>query len=142
MSPLDHGCQITKCRISRETTVRGDVDGLAYSDVFTPRVNRLRDQQFGNPIFWQRIQSLLGVISKESWCLEVVEVPKSYNTSNLVSHLRSQHPNKYTEFSKVKVEKEGEKETARKERSKAPGISGCVNQHFMVKAWTKLSSGI
>jgi len=38
--------------------------------------------------------------------------------------LRSQHPDKYTEFSKLKAEKEGERETARKERNKAPGISG------------------
>jgi len=49
---------------------------------------------------------------------------KSYNTSNLVSQLRSQDPNKYTEFSKLKAEKESEREAARKERSKAPGING------------------
>ena len=40
---------------------------------------------------------------------------KSYNTSNLVSHLRSQHPNKHTKLSKLKAEKESKREIARKE---------------------------
>jgi len=72
---------------------------------------------------------------------------KSYNTSNLISCLRSQHLDKYTEFSKLNAEKESERETARKERSKAPGISGLwqltLHGESMdkVKQWCKSSIG-
>ena len=40
---------------------------------------------------------------------------KSYNTSNLVLHLRSQHPNKHTKLSKLKAKKESKREMARRE---------------------------
>ena len=43
------------------------------------------------------------------------ESAKSYNTLNLALHLRSQHPNKHTELSKLKAKKESKRETARRE---------------------------
>jgi len=49
---------------------------------------------------------------------------KSYNTSNLVSHLKSNHPDEYTKFSKLKTKKESERDTARREKTKASGIGG------------------
>ena len=112
---------------SSTSSIRGDVDSSASSDVFAPRVNRLRPV-WRSPV-WQFYS--LAEDTKFAVCNHCGELvsrgggsTKSYNTSNLVSHLRSQHPDKYTEFSKLKAEKEGERDTARKERSKAPGISG------------------
>ena len=49
---------------------------------------------------------------------------KSYNTSNLVSHLKSSHPDEYTKFSKLKTKEESERDTARREKTKASGIGG------------------
>ena len=43
------------------------------------------------------------------------ESAKSYNTLNLALHLRSQHPNKHTELSKLKAKKENKTEIARRE---------------------------
>jgi len=49
---------------------------------------------------------------------------KSYNTSNLVLHLKSSHPDEYTKFSELKTKKESERDTARREKTKASGIGG------------------
>jgi len=49
---------------------------------------------------------------------------RRYNAVNLVSHLRSQHPDECTIFSKLKVKREKERKTTIKERSKAPSSGG------------------
>ena len=61
-------------------------------------------------------------------CLELVarggNSAKSYNTSNLVHHLRLHHSGEYAKLMDMKKQKEKERDAAIKERAKAGGLSG------------------
>jgi len=112
---------------SSTPSIRGDVDSSASSDVFAPRVNRLRPV-WRSPV-WQFYS--LAEDTKFAVCNQCGELvsrgggsTKSYNTSNLISHLRSQHSDKCTEFSKLKAEKERQLE---KRGVKPQASVACVN---------------
>ena len=75
------------------------------------------------------LQLLLSVLAVMNKCGDFVSrggdsSTKSYNASNLVSHLKSSHPDEYTEFSKLKTKKESERDRARREKTKTSGIGG------------------
>ena len=111
---------------SSTSSLLGDADTSTSSDA-TPRVNRLKSV-WRSPVwnFYSLAEDTkFAVCSK---CGDLVsrggESTKSYNTSNLVSHLRSQHSEEYINFTKLKVSRESERETVRKERGKTSSIGG------------------
>jgi len=52
------------------------------------------------------------------------ENPKSFNTSNLVQHLKSKHSEGYSKFLLLKQEKEAERADIRKEKSQRKSPTG------------------
>ena len=49
------------------------------------------------------------------------ETTKSYNTTNLVAHLKSNHSDEYVKFTELKT---SERDAARRDRASSSGIGG------------------
>ena len=47
---------------------------------------------------------------------------KCYNTTNLISHLKSNHSDEYVKFTELKSKKDTDQETARRDRASSGGI--------------------
>ena len=56
------------------------------------------------------------------------EATKSYNTTNLVAHLKSNHSDKYVNFTELKTKKDSERDAARRDRASSSGGIGGLRQ--------------
>ena len=119
-TPLLDGCT------SSTFSVRDDIS-TPSAEVFVPRSNRLRPT-WRSPVweFYCLSEDTKYAICKA--CNMLVSrgggTTKSYNTTNLVAHLKANHADEYAKFTELKTKKDSERETARKDRTRSGGIGG------------------
>ena len=120
-TPLLDGCT------SSTFSVRDDISTPSSAEVFVPRSNRLRPT-WRSPVweFYCLSEDTKYAICKT--CNMLVSrgggTTKSYNTTNLVAHLKANHADEYAKFTELKTKKDSERETARKDRTRSGGIGG------------------
>ena len=121
-TPLVDGCTSSTSSVTCDTDI-----STPGSEVFIPRSNWLRPT-WRSPVwnFFSLAEDTKYAVCKK--CDQFVSrgggTTKSYNTTNLVAHLKSNHSDEYLKFTELKSKKDTDRETARRDRVSSGGIGG------------------